>query len=140
MQHRSPRAVAAGVDPGTTHVTVSIRGRGERSNTRTLDGVRADANALTAVFARVHALLAETTEGRPPVAVIAPASWERDRLDEVADAAEAAGLARPSLIPAAVAAARYVEARGHSLEPGTALVVYGLGARSCEVGVVRRDE
>lgn len=142
MQHRSPRAVAVGVDPGTAHVMVSIRGRGERSDTRALDGIRAEADTstLSAAFEHVHALLGETAADRPPLAVTVPASWERDRFDEVAEAAEAAGLDRPSFVPAAVAATRYVEARGHSLEPGTALVVYGLGARSCEVGVVRRDE
>ncbi|WP_035697492.1 Hsp70 family protein, partial [Glycomyces tenuis] len=141
MQHRSPRAAAVGVDLGTSTTTVSIRGRGERSATRVFDGLppEAAAGALAAAFDRVRSFLDESEAGRAPVTVVVPASWERDRLNEVADAAEASGLERPSFLPSAEAAAVYVEARGHEFEPGTALVVYELGASTCEVGVVRRD-
>src|SRR5690606_27700862 len=118
------------------------RGRGERSATRVFDGLShaAAADALTAAFDHVRSFRDEQEAGSAPVTVVAPASWERDRLNEVADAAEASGLERPSFLSAVEAAAVYVEAGGQELEPGTTLIVFGLGAASCEVGVVRRDE
>ncbi|HEU5127549.1 MAG TPA: Hsp70 family protein [Glycomyces sp.] len=144
MQHRSPRATAVGIDLGSANTDVSIRGRGERSSSRVLDGVPADAETsaggFAAVFGRVRAFRDEFPPGPTATALAVPASWERDRAQEAADAAEAAGLGRPSFVPAPEAAVVYVEARGHELEPGAALVVYALGADACEVGVVRRDE
>lgn len=144
MQHRSPRATAIGIDLGSANTDVSIRGRGERSSSRTLDGVTAGAETtasdFAAVFGRVRAFRDEFPPGPTATALAVPASWERDRAQEAADAAEAAGLDRPSFVPAPEAAAVYVQARGHELEPGAALVVYALGADACEVAVVRRDE
>ncbi len=144
MQHRSPRATAVGIDLGSANTDVSIRGRGERSSSRVLDGVPADAETsagdFAAVFGRVRAFRDEFPAGPTETALAVPASWERDRAQEAADAAEAAGLGRPSFVPAPEAAVVYVEARGHELEPGAALVVYALGADACEIGVVRRDE
>jgi len=144
MQHRSPRATAIGIDLGSANTDVSIRGRGERSSSRVLDGVTAGtdttAGDFAAVFGRVRAFRDEFPPGPTATALAVPASWERERAREAADAAEAAGLGRPSFVPAPEAAAVYVEARGHELEPGAALVVYALGADACEVAVVRRDE
>lgn len=142
MQHRSPRAAAVGVDLGTSSTTVSIRGRGERSTTREFDGLSREraTDSLISAFDRVRAFRDDAEETAAQVSIVAPAAWERDRLSEVAAAAAAANLGRPTFVSTAEAAAVYAEAHGREFAPGAALVVYDLGSGSCEIGVVRLDE
>lgn len=94
-------------------------------------------DAVRAVLRRV---LAECTAvAGPPrsVTVTVPAAWGPNRRHIVTDAALAAGLPAPLLLPEPVAAARYfAEVLGHRIEPGRALVVYDLGAGTFDASAV----
>ncbi|MEU5873237.1 Hsp70 family protein [Glycomyces sp. NPDC047369] len=94
-------------------------------------------DAVGAVMRRV---LAECTAvAGPPrsVTVTVPAAWGPNRRHIVTDAALAAGMPAPLLLPEPVAAARYfAEVLGHRIEPGRALVVYDLGAGTFDASAV----
>jgi actin-like ATPase involved in cell morphogenesis len=71
------------------------------------------------------------------VALTHPANWSASRRQVLAEAADLAGLPNPRLVPEPVAAATYfVEVTGGTLTPGSALVVYDLGAGTFDASVV----
>jgi hypothetical protein len=93
---------------------------------------------VAAVFARVLAEYGRTV-GAPPVDVVltCPASWGPTRRLVVVDAARAAGLPEPRLVPEPVAAATYfVRALRRQVPPGSAVVVYDLGGGTFDASVV----
>src|SRR6266550_843515 len=95
---------------------------------------------ITAVLGRVAAE-ARRVAGGPPASVVLthPAGWGRPRLAVLADAAARAGLGRVGFVAEPVAAAAYfVTVLGRDLPPGRCLVVYDLGAGTCDVAVIRR--
>ncbi|MEV4131839.1 Hsp70 family protein [Dactylosporangium sp. NPDC049742] len=98
------------------------------------------ADAVTAVLDRVRSE-AERTLGGPAGEVVLthPASWAPIRRTLLADAAGAAGLGAPVLVPEPVAAATcFTAVLSHRVDPGAAVVVYDLGGGTFDVSVVRR--
>ncbi|GAB3652407.1 Hsp70 family protein [Glycomyces tarimensis] len=135
MQEHTPIASAVGVELGTSTLTVSIRRGDEPIQIRRFDGEAAS----PAVLDRVRAAREEVVAGPAPVAFAVPASWERTRHRDLAEAAERAGLGEVDIVAAPEAAAIFLDrALVRGLEPDAALVVCDLGASSCEVAVVRR--
>lgn len=100
----------------------------------------AAADLVAAVLDRVRLRCAET-HGAPPrrVCVTHPANWGPTRRLMLHDAAEAAGLPAPVLVPEPVAAAAYFTGLlGREMAEGSGLVVYDLGAGTFDASVVRR--
>lgn len=98
--------------------------------------------AIAAVLARVSAV-ARRAAGGPPDAVVVthPAGWSRTRLGTLADAAKQAQLGDCGFVAEPVAAAAYfADVLGKELPVGRCLVVYDLGAGTCDVSIVRRTE
>ncbi|MEV0568418.1 Hsp70 family protein [Dactylosporangium sp. NPDC050588] len=98
------------------------------------------ADAVAAVLDRVRSE-AERTLGGPAGEVVLthPASWAPIRRTLLADAARAAGLGTPVLVPEPVAAATcFTAVLSHRVDPGAAVVVYDLGGGTFDVSVVRR--
>ncbi|GIJ53928.1 hypothetical protein Vau01_014440 [Virgisporangium aurantiacum] len=95
---------------------------------------------VAAVLARVRDEVARTLGGTPPsVTMTCPATWGAARRQVLLDAAAAAGLPPPTLVPEPVAAATYFAAvLGHAVHIGQCVVVYDLGAGTCDVSVVQR--
>lgn len=96
---------------------------------------------VAAVLARVVSEARRVAGGVPErVTLTHPASWGRTRLGVLAAAAERAGLADCAFVAEPVAAAAYfADVLGRRLPVGHCLVVYDLGAGTCDVSVVRRD-
>jgi hypothetical protein len=95
---------------------------------------------VSAVLARVEQ---EATRviGRPAdeVVLTCPAGWGAQRRTVLVDAARAAGLGNPRLVPEPLSAAFYFsEVLGHRVPVGGALVVYDFGAGTFDAAVVRR--
>jgi hypothetical protein len=95
---------------------------------------------IAAVLGRVQQ---EATRviGRPADEVVLtyPAGWGARRRAVLLDAARAAGLGTPRLVPEPLAAAWYFsEGLGHRVPPGGVLVVYDFGAGTFDAAVVRR--
>jgi Hsp70 protein len=95
---------------------------------------------VAAVLARVEQ---EATRviGRPAdqVVLTCPAGWGPQRRGVLTEAARAAGLGTPHLVPEPLAAAFYFsEVLGHRVPVGGALVVYDFGAGTFDAAVVRR--
>jgi molecular chaperone DnaK (HSP70) len=68
-----------------------------------------------------------------------PAAWDASRRRVLGDAAAAAGLPEPEMIPRPLAAATFfAELLGHPVEPGQCVLTYHLGAATFEAAVVRR--
>lgn len=95
---------------------------------------------LGAVLARV-AQEANRVAGRfGELTVTHPAAWGARRCALLVEAAERAGLGRPRLVPEPVAAATYfAHTMSASFPVGTRVVVYDLGAGTCDVTVLRRQ-
>jgi hypothetical protein len=73
------------------------------------------------------------------VVLTCPAGWGARRHELLLDAASAAGLGRPALVPEPVAAAaRFVELSAGELPAGSCLMVYDFGAGTFDASVVRR--
>jgi hypothetical protein len=69
-----------------------------------------------------------------------PAAWNSIHTSVLSDAAARAGLVDPVLVPEPIAAATYyTEVLGHTLDHGRSVVIYDLGAGTCDITVVRRD-
>ncbi|WP_344319354.1 Hsp70 family protein, partial [Actinocatenispora thailandica] len=80
----------------------------------------------------------EATGAAPDtVTVTHPAGWPATRRGVLVEAARRAGLPEPILVPEPVAAARYF--RNLSDCPAGPLVVYDLGAGTCDVSVIADD-
>ncbi|GIJ53400.1 Hsp70 family protein [Virgisporangium aurantiacum] len=97
--------------------------------------------ALIAEVLRRVAIEASTVAGGAPldVTIACPAAWGEHRKRTLLDAAAAAGLREPRLVPEPIAAASYFDAvvRDRNRPPGN-LVVYDLGAGTFDVSVVAR--
>lgn len=95
---------------------------------------------IAAVLRRVAAEATTVTGGAAFTVTLAyPAAWGEHRRRTLLDAAVAAGLADPRLVPEPIAAASYFDAvvRDPNRPPGN-LVVYDLGAGTFDVSVVAR--
>ncbi|MER7004931.1 Hsp70 family protein [Dactylosporangium sp. NPDC000555] len=98
------------------------------------------AQLIGATLAQVYAeavRLAGTDRLR--VVLTHPAAWSADRQAVLREAAGHAGLHEPSLISEPEAAAAHVLASGASVADGDPLVVYDLGAGTCDVTAVLRS-
>lgn len=128
-----PRTIGVGVDMGSSATTVSTRRSDDRPETRHYHREDAPDGSLAEEI---------RTIGRDAssVALAVPAAWRSTRRRAHAEAAANAGFEVAVLVSEPEAAARYlVEARGALPNPGGPLVVCGIGAASCNVGVVRRE-
>ncbi|WP_051798457.1 Hsp70 family protein [Catenuloplanes japonicus] len=99
-------------------------------------------DVVAAVLGRVAEEARRATGGSTPQRVVLthPAAWGRARLGVLADAARQAGLGECVLVPEPVAAAAYLRtAPGRALRHDRVLVVYDLGAGTCDVSVVQPD-
>jgi actin-like ATPase involved in cell morphogenesis len=131
--HPAPGTVGVGVDMGSSATTVSTRRSDDRPETRHYDHRDGpDVDLAEAIRA--------AGKGPASVALTVPAAWKSTRRLAHAEAAANAGFDVGVLVSEPEAAARYLaEAEGVEPNPGEALVVCGLGAASCNVGVVRRE-
>ncbi|GIG66772.1 Hsp70 family protein [Phytomonospora endophytica] len=96
---------------------------------------------LIAATLREVAREAERVAGTLPddVVITYPASWGALRRTTLTEAAIAAGLPRPRLLPEPVAAAAYfATGAGHRVADGQVVVVYDLGGGTLDVSAVRR--
>ncbi|GIJ73728.1 hypothetical protein Voc01_086450 [Virgisporangium ochraceum] len=95
---------------------------------------------LGAVLARV-AQEANRVAGRfGELTITHPAAWGARRCALLVEAAERVGLGRPRLVPEPVAAATYfAHTMSASVPVGSRVVVYDLGAGTCDVTVLRRQ-
>ncbi|GAB3658159.1 Hsp70 family protein [Glycomyces tarimensis] len=146
--HSVSRTVGIGVDLGSSATTVSTRRSDDRPETRHFDRTATkrpadddgDFASVDALAEAIGGVRGERPDGLAAVALAIPATWNSTRRRAHAEAAANAGFDGAVLVPEPEAAARYLaEVRGRELEPGTSLVVYSLGADSCNVGIVRRD-
>ncbi|GAB3995037.1 hypothetical protein GCM10029992_11190 [Glycomyces albus] len=120
----APPSTAVGIDLGSATTTVMVRRNGDRSAANIVDPVP---DQLTA-------------GGTYSAALVVPASWDDDQRAEHIEAAARVGFDRVWLVPEPEAAARYyTEIEQRELAPGTPLIVYSLGAESCNVGIVTTD-
>ncbi|MGW0435094.1 Hsp70 family protein [Micromonospora sp. NPDC003197] len=97
-------------------------------------------DAIASVLTRVSAE-ARRVAGGPPGEVVFthPAGWSRTRLGVLAAAADRAQLGECRFVAEPVAAAAYfADVLGRDLSVGQCLVVYDLGAGTCDVSIVRR--
>jgi actin-like ATPase involved in cell morphogenesis len=94
---------------------------------------------LTAVFSRVSEEAHRVAGHLGGLTVTHPAAWGSRRRAQLAEAAERAGLGRGRLVPEPVAAATYfAHTMINRFAPGSRVVVYDLGAGTCDVTVLRR--
>ncbi|MEU6250646.1 Hsp70 family protein [Glycomyces sp. NPDC047010] len=94
-------------------------------------------DAVGSVMGRVLAECTAVAGAPRSVTITVPAGWGPNRRHIVTDAALAAGMPAPLLLPEPVAAARYfAEVLGHRIEPGRAVVVYDLGAGTFDASAV----
>ncbi|MCH7229737.1 Hsp70 family protein [Glycomyces sp. L485] len=118
----SPHTPAVGIDLGSSTTTVSIRHGDEHPETRVFDHL-SDHQPID--------------HGDAVNAATVPASWNTRQRASRIEAATSAGFDNAFLVPEPEAAARHLAAtRGDELAPGKSLVVYNLGASSCEIGIV----
>jgi Ethanolamine utilization protein EutJ (predicted chaperonin) len=98
------------------------------------------AHTIAAVLARVRAEAVRTMGAVPAATVLTcPAAWGTVRRQVLLDAAAAAGLGTPALVPEPVAAATYfVNALDLRLPAGANVVVYDFGGGTFDASVVRR--
>jgi actin-like ATPase involved in cell morphogenesis len=94
---------------------------------------------ITAVLRRVAVEAGQVAGAVGDVIMTHPAAWGGRRRALLLHAAERAGLARPSLVNEPVAAAAYFARLGAGIWPGAVIVVYDLGAGTCDVTVLRRQ-
>ncbi|MFF5233727.1 Hsp70 family protein [Dactylosporangium sp. NPDC000521] len=99
-------------------------------------GVR---DLVAAVLQRVATEAARVAGPVPAVTLTHPANWGAGRRAVLVDAARQVGFADVDLVGEPVAAATYLAAtRGGELPVGACVVVYDLGAGTCDVTVLRR--
>jgi WD40 repeat protein len=106
-----------------------------------LGGTEVPVVDLFAAVLRRVAAEAERVAGRAADSVVltCPAGWGTRRRELLLDAASAAGLGRPTLVPEPVAAAgRFVELSAGEVPIGSCLMVYDFGAGTFDASVVRR--
>ncbi len=98
-------------------------------------------DVIAAVLRRVADEAVRVTGGVPGQVVLThPANWGRVRLGVLAEAATTAGLGPVTFVAEPIAAAAYfATVLGRDLPPGQCLVVYDLGAGTCDVAVVRQN-
>ncbi|MGI5245916.1 Hsp70 family protein [Dactylosporangium sp. CA-139066] len=98
------------------------------------------AQVIAAVLGRVRAEAVRTMGAAPAATVLTcPAAWGTVRRQVLLDAAAAAGLGTPALVPEPVAAATYfVNALDLRLPVGANVVVYDFGGGTFDASVVRR--
>ncbi|MDA1358614.1 Hsp70 family protein [Glycomyces luteolus] len=132
----SPRAVAVGVDLGSSTTTVSTR----RIDHRTEAG-EAPPGAARSGTASDDAAPPALPVGETALVVLAvPATWTSTRRRAHAEAAANAGFEPSILVSEPEAAARqYAEVQGGEAESQAPLVVCNIGAGSCHIGVVSRE-
>jgi actin-like ATPase involved in cell morphogenesis len=94
---------------------------------------------ITAVLRRVAVEAGQVAGPVGNVIMTHPAAWGGRRRALLVHAAERAGLASPVLVSEPVAAAAYFARTGADIRPGAAIVVYDLGAGTCDVTVLRRQ-
>ncbi|GAB2933289.1 hypothetical protein GCM10027280_21360 [Micromonospora polyrhachis] len=97
-------------------------------------------DAIASVLSRVSAEACRVAGGPPDEVVLThPAGWSRTRLGVLAAAADRAQLGECRFVAEPVAAAAYfADVLGRDLPVGQCLVVYDLGAGTCDVSIVRR--
>jgi actin-like ATPase involved in cell morphogenesis len=94
---------------------------------------------LSAVFSRVSEEAHRVAGRLGDLTVTHPAAWGSRRRAQLAEAAEHAGLGRARLVPEPVAAATYfAHTMMNQFAYGSRVVVYDLGAGTCDVTVLRR--
>ena len=93
--------------------------------------------AVAAVLRRLGQEAALRFDGAAPERVVLthPAIWGQERLDVLREAARAAGLGEPDLVPEPVAAAAHYADGG--LDEGARVAVYDLGGGTFDVAVLR---
>ncbi len=94
---------------------------------------------ISAVLRRVAVEAGQVAGAVSDVVMTHPAAWGGRRRALLVHSAERAGLARPNLVSEPVAAAAYFARLGAGIWPGAAIVVYDLGAGTCDVTVLRRQ-
>ncbi|WP_415646617.1 Hsp70 family protein [Stackebrandtia soli] len=97
---------------------------------------------FTAVLDRVRRECVQVLGEAPSVVTLTyPAAWGSARRLALQDAAEAAGLPEPLLVPEPVAAATYfAQYLEHDIPVGSAVVVHDFGGGTFDASVVRRTE
>lgn len=131
--HSPPRTVGVGVDLGSSATTVSTRRSDDRPETRHFEHRDESDDGLAAAIRTAE-------QGSASVALTVPAAWRSTRRRAHAEAAANAGFNVAVLVSEPEAAARYLaESQGSRPNPGKPLIVCGLGAASCNIGVVRRE-
>ncbi|WP_330186125.1 Hsp70 family protein [Dactylosporangium sp. AC04546] len=100
---------------------------------------RPTADLIAAVLARVAGEARRVSGGQlGPVTVTCPAAWAQTRRGVLLAAAERAGLGAVTLVPEPVAAAHvFWTMVGDAAPPGSAFLVYDLGAGTFDASVVR---
>ncbi len=93
-----------------------------------------------AVFERVAAEARQVGGGPGELVLTHPAGWGPGRRRLLAETAEHTGLGRAYLVSEPVAAATYfVHARAATLAPGSTVLIYDLGAGTCDITLLRRS-
>jgi actin-like ATPase involved in cell morphogenesis len=104
-------------------------------------GVR---DLVSAVLQRVATEAGRVAGPVSAVTLTHPANWGTGRRSVLVEAARQAGFTDVDLVAEPVAAATYLastsEARGAQLPPGACVVVYDLGAGTCDVTLLRRTQ
>ncbi|MEV4140046.1 Hsp70 family protein [Dactylosporangium sp. NPDC049742] len=98
-------------------------------------------DAIAAVLRRAGGEAARTLGGATPSGLVLthPAGWGPRRRQLLVDAAAAAGLPAPRLVPEPVAAAvSFTTVLGHRVDVGSTMVVYDFGGGTFDISVVRR--
>ncbi|HEX2144981.1 MAG TPA: Hsp70 family protein [Glycomyces sp.] len=148
MQTTLP-TIAVGVDIGSSTTSVSTRHGQGPIETRHFDADLTTDTTPTALLgdrSQVPALENPAFtdlafEGPTPVGLAVPSSWDPERSRAHAEAASRAGFEWTHLVPEPEAAARHLaETQGRELDPDARLVVCNIGAGSCRVAVVHRED
>lgn len=97
---------------------------------------------VAAVLGRMYDEARAHQNGRPPNRVVLthPADWQDHDLTLLLKAAQAAGLASPTLLPEPIAAALYYYSRNEKPSAagcGDQIAIYDLGGYTCDVTVLR---
>ena len=96
---------------------------------------------FTAILTRVRDECVRVTGIVPAVTLTHPATWGPVRRQILIDAADAAGIPTPQLMPEPVAAASYFTRRRPTDIPvGSVIVVYDLGGGTFDITVVQRND